>query len=101
MSVEPGETLIPLAAVPDEIARMSGGRSRPSRQTVYKWADRGVRGRRLATCPGAGAKSTRLDWLREFVFGSADVAKSSTLTQVRNSSHDAAMAELREMGVVS
>ena len=66
-----------------------------------QWADRGVCGRRPATRPGAGAKSTRLDWLREFVFGSADVAKSSTLTQSAIHTHDAVMAELREMGVVS
>lgn len=60
------DELIPLPAVPKLIAQLTRRRKRPHIRTVYRWAETGVRGRILRTCPLGGTLATRREWLDEF-----------------------------------
>ncbi|MDM4015809.1 DUF1580 domain-containing protein [Roseiconus lacunae] len=60
------QELIPLRDVPIIVKRMTGHRKRTTANTIYRWARKGVRGRKLQTQPVGGTLCTTRAWLNDF-----------------------------------
>jgi hypothetical protein len=93
-------SLWPLRSLPDRLPPGPRGR-KIHRASGFRWASRGVRGRRLRTVSIGGSLFSCDQWLHEFVTGTA----ASGVPDGRPDDSDrqdrilAAEAELRAMGI--
>lgn len=88
------ENIIPLPKLPAIIARLTRNRKRPHIRTVYRWAEKGVGGRRLRTKPIGNTLCTTKAWLDEFMAERTDGESAAELrsnqTQLTAAQLDAA-----------
>ncbi len=86
------EQPIPLCEVPRYVPKRRGKKVHYS--TVYRWATKGARGRRLETVLSGGLRFTTVEAVRRFL-----AAKPSVATKTTDDFSDAIDAALREAGV--
>jgi hypothetical protein len=91
------EPLIRLADVPtlEWIPKRAGKRIHIA--TIYRWVNRGIKGRRLRTAQVGGGQATTVTWLNEF-FDLAPTASVQTPSQ-RRKAIDRAERELAAAGI--
>jgi hypothetical protein len=70
------ERVLPLSAVPEHLPKRNGKKVHYS--TVYRWATKGARGRRLETVMCGGVRFTTVEAVHRFVGCQADRSSSPT-----------------------
>jgi hypothetical protein len=90
------ETLVPLTEVPNHLPRRKGRKLAYS--TVFRWVQRGVRGKRLESCRIGGIRFTSLQALTRF-FAEPHCDSFPERGESRQRAIAAAQAELDSEGV--
>lgn len=95
---EQTDQLVRLSRAPKIVERITG--ERPHAGTIYRWASRGIRGKRLKTAYAGGHKRTSEVWIREFFDKLNTAAGTDSPSPVAKSKRrDQAISELARDGI--